>query len=56
MFCACLSVERTSLCKGEEGDSAEQRDQQDTGLVVGRNSAENPWEISWGLILEPLLA
>lgn len=26
-----------------------------TGLEVGRSSAENPWEISWGLILETLL-
>ena len=25
----CLSVERTSLCKEEEGDSAEQGDQQE---------------------------
>ena len=27
-----------------------------SGLVVGRNSAENSWEINWGLILELLLA
>lgn len=39
---ACLSIERISLCKGEEGDSAKQgKPEGAKGSEVGRSFAES---------------